>query len=184
MYRIPEYAYDDDQNDNDDNDTDEYLAVDLRIHCIESQHFILNKTANAVVKNGWIPIQNGDESTDFAIRSGDKITLGFSGSIKPFDGLPVPTLTFLKGGTCFADLKLQFPEKKHREGFVMMYRKSTLLDWKRLVWKSLREKYEGTWYTFFIAYNFLHVIICFLTDYLNEFSFYRIKGYENSDNRW
>lgn len=165
MYRIPEYAYDDDQNDNDDNDTDEYLAVDLRIHCIESQHFILNKTANAVVKNGWIPIQNGDESTDFAIRSGDKITLGFSGSIKPFDGLPVPTLTFLKGGTCFADLKLQFPEKKHREGFVMMYRKSTLLDWKQLVWKSLREKYEGTWYTFFIAYNLLHVIICFLTDY-------------------
>lgn len=127
MYRVPE------------DDTEE---IELRVYCIESQQFALKKTADTLRKNSWLQIE--DESSDFVITSGDKITFDLSGSVKLIAGLPSPNLTYLKGGTSFVQTQLQFFDADQKRGFLQMFHQNNVVDLKKLMWKCLRENYEGT----------------------------------------
>lgn len=127
LYRVPE------------DDTEE---IELRVYCIESQQFALKKTADTLRKNSWLQIE--DESSDFVITSGDKITFDLSGSVKLIAGLPSPNLTYLKGGTSFVQTQLQFFDADQKRGFLQMFHQNNVVDLKKLMWKCLRENYEGT----------------------------------------
>ena len=128
LYKIPE---------------EDKSVIDLKVYCIESKKFALNTTAAHALKNRWMQIQDGDESSDFMISSGNKITFSFSGNLNKINALPMPTLTFLKKGTCFAEMQLQFRKGSDMKGWVMMFHQNNLLDLKRMIWKSLSENYKG-----------------------------------------
>lgn len=120
-------------------------TIDLCVFCIESKGFDLRKQAKGFLENEWMQIEDGDESSDFTIRSGEEIGLEFRGDVKPMEGENL-VIKFLKYGSSFAHVKLCHVENKDPKGYILMIRKENLIDWKRLNWGYLVKKYEGKLY--------------------------------------
>lgn len=119
-------------------------VFELRVECIESRKFYLNKKSNSAMKNGWMQIKHCDESADFTIRSGGKVILSFNGNVRPSEFLPqTPQITFQKCSTCFVDVQLELRNSILPKGFMMCYANNTLVDWKRLNLKYLSRRYKG-----------------------------------------
>lgn len=130
-------------------------TIELRVFCIESKGFDLSKQANSLLEKKWLQIEEGDESSDFTIRSGEEIGLEFRGDVKPMEGQN-PVIKFLKNGSKFAHVILCPVDSKDSKGCILMIRKENLIDWKRLIWSYLVEKYEGKLYEIFIfRYTFI-----------------------------
>ncbi|XP_062568425.1 uncharacterized protein LOC134230598 [Saccostrea cucullata] len=127
MFRIPE----------DDPD-----LIELRAECIESQRFYLNKKSNAMLDKGWLQIQDGDESADFTIKSGGKVKLLFSENMKTSVKLnSTPQIEFLKKSTSFVNVEVSDPGVP--TGHLEYYVGNICVDWKRLTWSFLRQRYEA-----------------------------------------
>ncbi|XP_056008222.1 uncharacterized protein LOC125665479 [Ostrea edulis] len=115
-------------------------VIELRVECIESQQFHLNKKSNSLVKRGWQQIQQCDESADFMIKSGGKVNLEFRENVKPSKMMSslTPIITFQKRSTCFFKTELELEDSSKKPvGYLMCYVNKTNVDWKRLNWKHL-----------------------------------------------
>lgn len=126
--------------------------IELRVLCIESKGFDLSKQAKGFFEKKWMQIEDGDESTDFTIRSGEEICLEFRGNVEVIEGQS-SVIKFLKNGSSSAHVKLRSLSNKDPNGYILMVRKNNLLDWKRLDSGYLVEKYEGKLILFHIMIN-------------------------------
>lgn len=134
-------------------------TIDLWVFCIESKGFDLRKQAKGFLENEWMQIEDGDESSDFTIRSGEEIALEFNGNVKPKEGQN-PVIKFLKNGSSFAHLQLHLVDSKNPRGYILMVRKDILVDWKILNWDYLVKKYEGKLYEKSICTCFRYLDTC------------------------
>lgn len=134
-------------------------TIDLWVFCIESKGFDLRKQAKGFLENEWMQIEDGDESSNFTIRSGEEIALEFNGNVKPKEGQN-PVIKFLKNGSSFAHLQLHLVDSKNPRGYILMVRKDILIDWKILNWDYLVKKYEGKLYEKSICTCFRYLDTC------------------------
>lgn len=99
-------------------------------------------------------IEEGDESSDFTIRSGEEIGLELRGNVKPMEEQS-PVIKFIRNGFSLAHVQLHLVDSKNPRGYILMIRKDILIDWKRLNWGYLVEKYEGKLYEKSISMRYL-----------------------------
>lgn len=148
-------------------------VIELRVECIESQQFHLNKKSNSLVKRGWQQIQQCDESADFMIKSGGKVNLEFRENVKPSKMMSslTPIITFQKRSTCFFKTELELEDSSKKPvGYLMCYVNKTNVDWKRLNWKHLLKMNKGTFLTnFSVKFNLFMYIMCMVNVSFKEF---------------
>lgn len=94
-------------------------------------------------RNKWMQIKDCTPSSDFYIRSDDKIKLEFKGNVMQVDGLPKPIITFIPNGNCFVESQLQCLEADEMGGKLLMHHDTEQKDWKPLKWESMKANYEN-----------------------------------------
>lgn len=116
--------------------------IDICVLCIESKGFEFDKHAKRFFEQKWMQIEDGDESSEITIRSGEEINLEFRGYVNQKERQN-PVIKFLKNGSNCSCVRLYHVDSKYLWGCILIVRGDTVLDWKRLNWRYLVEKFEG-----------------------------------------
>lgn len=124
LYKIPE---------------EQDVTVNLCVLCIESKGTNPSTQASKYLNDKWKQIE--EDSSDFLIKPGDAIRLGFNGNVGP--KVESPVITFMKKGSCFTRAELHCLDNKDPKGYVQMHLNDKMLDSKKLDWNYLLEKWTG-----------------------------------------